>query len=242
MKEVAPKVKLLSYTPEPEKAVATAAKLCYSDKSADDLFNISTNEEAEKFLKRLPSTHGTPLEQADFTFSIEGISRSTSHQLVRHRLMSFNQRSQRYVSETDFNYVIPEPALIAGGEKIRDMYIRAMESSYGAYNDIIDELIKSGINEKQAYENARYVLPNACETKMILKANARELLHFFNQRCCTRAQDEIQDVANQMLRECKKVAPVLFRDAGPFCVGGNCPEGNMSCGKSKEMREYYGSL
>lgn len=261
MGEVKPLVKLIAYTPEPEKVVATAAKLCYSQKSAFDITESMTNEEAVGFLDKLPSSHGTPLESAVFTFSIEGVSRSCTHQIVRHRLASYNQRSQRYVSEEDLDYVIPEKIKendfmaieyiynyndgednFTNKATIEAVFKEAMRYAEHYYNTLLTALIKSGVPEKIAQENARAVLPNACASKMIMTVNARELHHFFNQRCCSRAQDEIREVANQILALCKEVAPVLFKDAGPFCVGDKCPEGSMSCGKQKEMKEFYNNL
>lgn len=237
--EVTPLVTLIAHTPEPEKVIACAAKLCYSKKSGAVLNYDMTLREAQEFLERLPGSHGTPYEHASFTFSIEGISRALSHELVRHRMASHNQRSQRYVMEDSFNYVVPEEIKRAGLDDLFSSYI--MQSNE-AYLSLKNKLMRQGVPEKIAFENARYVLPNACETKNILTMNVRELHHFFNQRCCSRALPEMQDVANKMLKICKRISPVLFDNAGPFCVSDKCPESDMSCGKQNEMRKYYGDL
>lgn len=259
MGETTPLVTLITHTPEPEKVIACAAKLCYSQKSGAVLNYDMTLEEAKEFLDKLPGSHGTPFEHATFTFSIEGVSRALSHELVRHRMANHNQRSQRYVMEGSFNYVIPE--VIKGNThtavpfdynddeddfnthlSIEEVFEYAMGSAKDYYDILLNALKESGVPEKVAFENARYVLPNACETKNMLTMNVRELHHFFNQRCCSRALPEMREVANQMLAICKRTSPVLFKDAGPFCVSDACPEANMSCGKQKEMKEFYGNL
>lgn len=259
MGEVKPLVTLITHTPEPEKVIACAAKLCYSQKSGAVLNYDMTLEEAKEFLDKLPGSHGTPFEHATFTFSIEGISRAVSHELVRHRMANHNQRSQRYVMEGNFNYVVPKE--IKGNKhiavpfdynddeddfntqlSIEEVFDCAMGSAKDYYDILLDALKESGVPEKVAFENARYVLPNACETKNMLTMNVRELHHFFNQRCCSRALPEMREVANQMLVLCKEVSPVLFKDAGPFCVSDTCPEAGMSCGRQKEMKEFYNNL
>jgi thymidylate synthase (FAD) len=96
--------------------------------------------------------------------------------------------------------------------------------------------------EKRAIEDARYVFPNACETKIVVTMNARSLYNFFNHRCCQRAQTEIRELATEMLRQVKQVAPTIFKNMGPNCVSGPCPEGSMTCGKAKEMKEFFLNL
>lgn len=248
------RVKLVAYTPEPEKVVAAAAKLCYSQLPADKIMDDLTDENVDKFLNMLMGLgHASPIEHASFSFAIEGVSRTLTHQLVRHRLASYSQRSQRYVTEGQFQYIVP-PA-ISQDEKAKDIYIKTMEADQKAYDDIaavlkekyFKENIENGMTEKKAksaaekkaIEDARYVLPNACETKIMVTMNARSLIHFFSVRCCTRAQWEIREMSNQMLEQVKEVAPVLFKKAGPSCVAGPCPEGNMSCGLTTKMRETY---
>ena len=240
------KVRLLQYTPEPEKTIAAAAKLCYSSIGIEDIMENLTEENTSKFLNMLMSLgHESPIEHVNFTFGVEGVSRSLSHQLVRHRIASFSQQSQRYVKLEQFEYIIP-PA-IEKDEVAKGMFIKAMEESQRAYDKIVERLKATYINqglaenvaEKKAIEDSRYVFPNACETKVIFTMNARSLINFFHHRCCDRAQWEIRDMANVMLEEVKKVAPTLFKYAGPNCVNGPCPEGKMSCGKILEMREKY---
>ncbi len=248
------KVSLVSYTENPEKLVAASAKLCYSQLGGDELMDDLTEEKTEKFLNMLMELgHQSPIEHCSFSFAIEGVSRTLTHQLVRHRLASYSQRSQRYVTEGQFQYIVP-PA-IASNEATKRLYIQAMEDDQKTYDEItnilkkqyVEEYVNAGMSEKKAnstaekkaIEDARYVLPNACETKIMVTMNSRSLLHFFSVRCCERAQWEIQEMAEQMLFEVKKVAPIIFKKAGPACVKGACPEGSMSCGKVKEKREKF---
>ncbi len=247
-------VTLIAHTPDPEKVVAAAAKLCYSSSDVQTLMEHLTPEKIESFVELLASYgHESPVEHVTFTFGIEGISRACTHQLVRHRIASYSQKSQRYVSEKGFEYVIP-PA-IAADEKALACYEQAMAQMNDAYNALADLLeqthyqtmIAAGKSEqdaakaarKAAIEDARFVLPNGCETKIIVTMNARSLMNFFHHRCCNRAQWEIRDVAQEMLRLCREVAPALFSHAGPSCVNGPCPEGAMTCGRMKEMREMF---
>jgi len=250
-------VTLIQHTPEPEKLVAAAAKLCYSTAGAGEIMDDLTDANVERFLSRLMDMgHASPIEHASFTFAIEGVSRALTHQLVRHRMASFSQKSQRYVNEGQFNYVIPpEIKALPNGEAI---FIEGMENAQKTYDLLAGMLIEKhkkalvaeGLSEKQAFmaaekqgiEDARFILPNACETKIVVTMNARELLHFFNQRCCNRAQWEIRELATEMLRACKKVAPILFKNGGPRCVEGPCPEGTMTCGHIKEVREKFSQI
>lgn len=222
------KVTLLTHTPEPEKIIAAAAKLCYSDCEASEIMKNLTEENTNKFVARLESMgHFSPFEHPCFTFSVDGCSRSATHQLVRHRHGSFSQRSQRYVGENMFSYVIPEE--IKSNEKALKIFETAMNNDQSAYDDLVDILMESGLDDKIAFENARAVLPNACCTSIVVTMNVRELHHFFKMRCCNRAQDEIRAVADEMLRICREVSPVLFKHAGAPCVSGSCPEGEMGC-------------
>jgi len=228
------KVTLLRSTPEPEKTVSLAAKLCYSDSGIDDLEKKVEGSSQENFLaKILKLGHLSVLEHASFTFGIEGVSRALTHQLVRHRIASYSQQSQRYVNATKGKDYVTPP-LIAKDEAAAKKFSEAMDKAYGLY----DELIKAGIEK----EDARYVLPNAACTKIIVTMNARELLHFFNLRCCERAQWEIRDMATRMLALVKKESPVIFETSGPACVAGACSEGEMTCGKPKEIREKFKAL
>lgn len=240
------KVKLIQYTKEPEKIVAAAAKLCYSSVGIDEIMDNLTDENTEKFLNLLMSfNHQSPIEHISFTFAVEGVSRSLTHQLVRHRIASYSQQSQRYVKLDQFQYIIPPE--IEADEKAKAIFIEHMEDSQNSYDKLTNILkskyIKNGFNEKKAQkkaiEDARYVFPNACETKVMFTMNARSLINFFNHRCCMRAQWEIRNMADLMLNEVKKVAPILFKYAGPNCLKGSCPEGKMSCGLAKEIREKY---
>lgn len=240
------KVKLMQYTPEPEKTIAAAAKLCYSSSGVEDILNNLTQENAEKFLDMLMSFgHESPIEHVSFTFAVEGISRSLSHQLVRHRIASYSQQSQRYVKLDQFQYIIPPE--IENDDEAKRLFVEHMKESQDIYDKLVHRLKKSYIlkgldervSEKKAIEDARYIFPNACETKVVFTMNARSLINFFHHRCCDRAQWEIRNMANEMLKEVKSIAPKLFKYAGPNCLKGSCPEGKMSCGKVKEMREIY---
>lgn len=243
--QVSPKVKLIRYTADPEATVALAAKLCYSDRELDDLTDNIMASDNGAFINRLTEMgHQSPMEHAAFTFSIEGVSRALLAQITRHRIASFSVRSQRYVSEESFNYVVP-PAIEELGAAAVARFVGQMDTIMDWYRDWQSAL---GRGEK-SNEDARFILPNACETKMIVTMNARELMHFFALRCCNRAQWEIRNVAWLMLEEVVKVAPNLFRDCGPGCLRGDCPEGKKSCGKGAEVKarraainEKFGTL
>ena len=224
------KVKLLRYTPDPESLSALGAKLCYTSADIDALEDKLSGEEVDGFIKKIVKIgHHSVLEHVSFTFGIEGVSRALTHQLVRHRIASYSQKSQRYVKHNEgFRYVLPESI---GSSDLSGKYHEIMEQISAFY----DELVFEGIPP----EDARYVLPNACETKIIVTMNARELLYFFKIRCCNRAQWEIRDMAEEMLKECLKVAPSIFSHAGPGCVFGACPENEFTCGKASEVREKY---
>ena len=215
------KVTLLTHTPEPEKLVAAAARLCYSDKQVSEIMDNFTEEKVEKFINKLVALgHESPLEHVSFTFGIEGISRACSHQLVRHRIASYSQKSQRYVEESCFDYIIP-PSII--GTEYENDYNYMMYQIQEFYKD----LRAMGLEP----EDARMVLPNACATSIIVTMNVRTLLNFFKHRDCNRAQWEIRSVAREMMKLCKEVAPKLFAKAGASCRYGKCSEGEMSCGE-----------
>jgi thymidylate synthase (FAD) len=227
-------VELLQHTPEPEKTIALAARLCYSPASISTLRARLQDGDIETFLDKIMSLgHHSVLEHANFTFGIEGISRVTTHQLVRHRIASFSQQSQRYVShKEEFTSIMPDS--IAENNEARQIFAFMSETVHKAYA----QLFEMGIPP----EDARYILPNATETKIIMTMNARELLHFFALRCCQRAQWEIREMSIEMLRQVRKVAPVIFANAGPGCVEGPCPEGQFCCGQTLEIREYFKAL
>lgn len=248
------RVELLSFTPEAQVLIASAAKLCYSASDIDAIMEKQTPEVTEKFLNKLISMgHESPLEHAYFTFGVEGVSRSLLAQITRHRIASFSVQSQRYVREDSFEYVTPHS--IASNPVAKVKYEQAMKDAQVAYDSIAqilkkekyEALLSSGVAPEQAMkraekavlEDARFVLPNACTTKMIVTMNTRSLYNFFRHRCCNRAQWEIREVAIEMLRLVKNVAPVLFKNAGPGCVKGPCPEGSMSCGRVTEMRDKF---
>jgi len=209
------KVELLSYTPEPDRVVAISARLCYSKIGISELAEKLADDKIKDLLKKLESSgHLSPFEHANFTFGIEGISRVTSHQLVRHRIASYSQQSQRYVKMSNGEIVIPPS--IKKNSSASELVYNLNDMAMSVYN----KLIQLGIPE----EDARYILPQGITTKIIVTMNARELLHFFNLRCCLRAQWEIRTMANLMLRKVKEVAPIIFEKAGPFCFSGPCPE------------------
>lgn len=247
-------VELLQYNPDCEKIIAAAAKLCYSSSEIAGILNGLDEEKTRAFIERLMSMgHESPIEHIVFTFGIEGVSRSLLAQFTRHRIASYSVKSQRYVNEGKFEYIIPPE--IENCPEAKKLFLEAMEDDVKKYNQIseilykkhYDDFIKTGLSEKRAanmaekkaIEDARYVLPNACETKMIATFNARSLLNFFNHRCCERAQWEIRDMACKMLSLVKDVAPTIFKFAGPSCLSGACPEGKMSCGKALEKRKEF---
>jgi thymidylate synthase (FAD) len=229
------KVSLLQHTPDPERTVALAARLCYSSASIDELHEKLSSADITGFLAKIMSLgHQSVLEHASFTFGIEGISRACSHQLVRHRLASYSQQSQRYVTfKGDSFPLVPPPSIADSPERLK-IFNRAVKATAKAYRELVD----SGVPA----EDARFVLPNAAETKIIVTMNARELLHFFELRCCERAQWEIRAMAIEMLRIAKQAAPVIFSSAGPGCLLGPCPEGAMTCGLAKEIRQKFNNL
>ena len=215
-------VTLLYHTPDPERAVATAARLCYAPVGGKELMEGLTEERIRKVLSTImASGHFSTLEHASYTFSVEGVSRALTHQLVRHRLASFNQQSQRYVRFKDEpSFVTPES--VSANPEALARFDAAMDAAWEAYAALAEMGVPA--------EDARYVLPNACESKIVVTMNIRELLHFFSLRCCNRAQWEIRELAWKMLELVRPTAPFIFMDAGPGCVRGACPEGKMACG------------
>ncbi len=239
MAEAKLKVTLLTHTPDIQKTCALAARTCYSAMHTDELREWAEEKDTGAFLEGVMSSgHLSVLEHASFTFLVEGVSRSLLAQLIRHRIASFSVQSQRYVSMAGgFDYIIP-PAVAALGEEAKAEYeaqMAQMARWYAAWQ----ERLGGG---SAANEDARFVLPNACETRLTVTMNCRELLHFFSLRTCRRAQWEIRHLATEMLRICRREAPVLFADAGPGCVRGACPEGKRSCGMAKEVREEFSAL
>lgn len=250
-------VTLIAHTPDPEKTVAAAAKLCYSPASIETVMEGLTQEKTESFLTMLGEIgHQSPVEHASFTFGIEGVSRALLAQITRHRIASYSVQSQRYVKESSFDYVLP-PQIEAVPEA-RAEFLRAMENAQASYETIaailaqkrreenlargMEEKAAARAAEKTAIEDARFVLPNACDTKLMLTMNARSLQNFFRHRCCSRAQWEIRELARQMLELVLPVAPTLFAHSGPPCADGPCPEGKMTCGRGAEIRGEYQAL
>lgn len=298
------KVKMIASTMTPEQVIACAGKLCYSNVGVEELEKKQTQEDIERFVNMLVSMgHESPLEHASFTFAIEGVSRSLTHQLVRHRIASYSQQSQRYVKEDQFEYVVPTE--IKNNEVCHNLYIEHMSKVQEVYDFLVDSLIFNYIfsnneNEgttmdllrrlkidenkfasfaalalvklceeegiegdyeesisqftienkrlilsaisknypkvistltKKAIENARYVLPNACETKIVVTMNLRSLINFCRHRVCRRAQEEIRELALAMIDEVEQLSPLLAKCLGATCQFGKCPEGNMTCGK-----------
>jgi thymidylate synthase (FAD) len=216
-------VRLLYHTPEPERAIAAAARLCYSPIGAAELMEDLSDEAVRRVLKTIMSSgHLSALEHASYTFAIEGVSRALTHQLVRHRLASYNQQSQRYVRYDRPPEFIEPPAIEADGQA-HEVFVLATEAAFEAYRTMLDLGVPA--------EDARYVLPNAMETKIVVTMNVRELLHFFELRCCKRAQWEIRALALRMLDLVTPTAPYVFFDAGASCRRGPCREGSMTCGE-----------
>lgn len=215
-------VELLYHTPDPERAIATAARLCYAPVGAAELMETMPEERVQSVLSTIMgSGHFSTLEHASYTFAVDGVSRALTHQLVRHRIASFNQQSQRYVRFSD-GVATVKPESVAASEEASAVFDRAIDAAVEAYG----KLLEAGVPA----EDARYLLPNAAETKIVITMNVRELLHFFRLRCCNRAQWEIRDMAHRMLELVRPAAPFIFLDAGAPCVGGACPEGKMTCG------------
>lgn len=226
-------VTVLTHTAEPVSVVAMAARLCYSPLDIQNLQCRSVAEDRQLIEKVLSLGHESVLEHASFTFGIEGVSRALSHQLVRHRLASFSQQSQRYVNfDEGFSYQVPPS--VREDEPLRQEYDEVMAQLAAFYRRLRDRKIPA--------EDARFVLPNAAETRLVMTMNARELRHFFRLRCCRRAQWEIRALATEMLRQLRKIAVPLFYDAGPACLSGPCPEGPMSCGEAKIVRQEFAEL
>ena len=228
-------VALIRHTLSPEELVALGARLCYSRATVDALNERVSSADQTAFCEKiLGMGHESVLEHATFTFGVEGVSRVLLAQLTRHRLASFSVQSQRYVSyEKGFGYIVP-PRIAALGEEAAQEYARQMDQMHTWYLDWQERLGKTG---EGSNEDARFVLPGACETRLMMTMNVRELRHFFSLRMCSRAQWEIRALATEMHRLCMEVAPALFADAGPGCLRGRCPEGEKSCGRMNEIRE-----
>ena len=228
-------VELLYHTPDPERAIATAARLCYAPVGASELMETMPESRVRSVLSTIMSAgHTSTLEHASYTFAVDGVSRALTHQLVRHRIASFNQQSQRYVKFKDGVPVV-KPPTVADDPAASAAFDEAVRAAVEGYQ----KLLELGVPA----EDARYLLPNAAETKIVITMNVRELLHFFQLRCCNRAQWEIRDLAWQMLELARPTAPYIFADAGAPCISGSCPEGKMTCGNpySRVSRDSLGA-
>lgn len=229
------KVVLLDHTGEPERMVAAAARLCYSSSTPRELKEKLTDEEVARLIRMIRNLgHLSVFEHASFSFGIEGISRVTSHQLVRHRLASYSQQSQRYVDlRKGAEFVIPDSVREAGLEGEALELIERAKKFY-----------ELAVEKSVPVEDARYFFPQAVTTNIVVTMNARELFHFFQLRLCRRAQWEIRKMAALMLKQVIEVAPVLFEKAGPACFSRNkCSEGKMTCGKPvKQISEIFEEL
>ena len=233
------KVILLRHTLSPEETIALSAKLCYSKSTIEDLKEKISQKDQSAFIEKLMGMgHESVLEHVTFSFGVEGVSRVLLAQLTRHRIASFSVQSQRYVSyENGFGFIMPD-SIAALGEEAVQQYQKQMDTIESWY---VDWQKKLGKGEK-SNEDARFVLPNACETRLVVTMNVRELRHFFSLRMCNRAQWEIRKMDEEMFRICFNTAPALFMDAGPACMRGKCPEGEKTCGRAAEIRKNREAL
>ncbi|MDR2892177.1 MAG: FAD-dependent thymidylate synthase [Deltaproteobacteria bacterium] len=236
MHQVTPRVELLAHTPDALSLIYAAFRQCYHAGFVGDMWprllsgEISAEKQADFVAKVMESGHDSPIEHVSFTFALEGISRALTHQLVRHRLASYSQQSQRYVDGSDFSYVMPPT--VANNPEARRLFEKCMSDLREAYSGLKGLLEADGRGDKAA-EDARFVLPQAAETRIVMTMNCRALLNFFEHRCCARAQWEIRAVAEQCLELCRAVLPAVFSRAGARCERlGYCPEGKkFTCGR-----------
>ncbi len=234
MPEVQLNVRLLEMTQDAIALIYAACRQCYSPKFAGALFDEKDQNAAKQteFIKKVvASGHESPLEHVKFTFAIEGVSRALTHQLVRHRVASYSQQSQRYVKETNFDYIVPPS--IAEDKELGEEFAKIMALIQSSYNKLLDRFKDKGRVGERANQDVRFVLPQAAETKIVVTMNCRELIHFFHQRCCARAQWEIKRLADRMLEICRQKLPEVFAEVAAKCDAyGYCPEGEgFSCGR-----------
>ncbi|PKK85477.1 MAG: thymidylate synthase (FAD) [Thermoplasmata archaeon HGW-Thermoplasmata-1] len=222
-------VELITATPEGELVAALAAALTHSDMTPEKLKEERDEGKLTALLGRVMKMgHTSVAEHVSFTFAVSGVSRSLTHQLVRHRIASYSQQSQRYVSLSQPSYVTPPK--IGRDERLRGAYGETMARIWAEYN----KLLSLGIPA----EDARYVLPNGSTTNIIVTMNARALLNFFELRCCNHAQWEIRELAWKMLNLVREAAPTIFSEAGPACVTkGYCPEHDTGCPRYPKKSE-----
>lgn len=240
MTSVKPRVDLITRTENPEEVVYSAFRQCYykgfvGDKIPEILNYEISKESQEKLIRKvIKSGHESPLEHVSFTFGIDGVSRSLTHQLVRHRIASYSQQSQRYTGEGDYDYVIPKS--IEENKDALEEYKKCMTYIINKYRQI-SKILEDRESKKASKEDARYVLPNAAVTRIVVTMNCRSLMNFFALRLCSRAQWEIRELAEQMLTICKRESPILFENAGPRCMQlGFCPE-EKGCGWMPTFQE-----
>ena len=231
MPKVTLNVKLLDLTENALALIYVACRQCYAEQFAGDIFDKTKDDQDKQaaFIRKIVSSgHESPLEHVKFTFAIEGVSRALTHQLVRHRMASYSQQSQRYVKENDFDYILPPS--VESNPQAKIEFDKIMGLIQQSYTKISQLLAGQGLSGETANQDARFVLPQAAETKIIVTMNCRELLHFFKHRCCARAQWEIRTLAEKMLSECKNRLPAVFAEAGAKCEALRfCPEGERFC-------------
>jgi thymidylate synthase (FAD) len=231
MAKVMMNIKLLEMSQNAISLIYVACRQCYSEKFAGDIFSDATVnlKKQEEFVRSIvASGHQSPLEHVKFTFAIQGVSRALTHQLVRHRIASFSQQSQRYVKEKDFGYIIPPAIQRNTAAKVE--FEKLMATIQQSYTKLLLLMGEDNLSGETANQDARFTLPQAAETKVVVTMNCRELLHFFQNRCCARAQWEIRQLANKMLEICVEKLPAVFSAAGAKCEAlGYCPEGKKFC-------------
>ena len=232
-------VTLIAHTPEPEKVIAMASRTCYSALDLEGLDKKTDAADNAAYIRRvLASGHTSIAEHASFTFGLEGVSRTLLAQITRHRVASFSVQSQRYVSVAGaevFDYVLP-PRIRALGPEAEEKFAQQMKTMQRWYDEWSEAL------GQDSAEDARFVLPGAAATRIVMTMNARELLHFFSLRMCNRAQWEVREAAWRMYELVYPLAPSVFELAGPGCAHGACPEGKRSCGRAAEVREKIQGL
>ena len=232
-------VTLIAHTPEPEKVIAMASRTCYSALDLEGLDKKTDTADNAAYIRRvLASGHTSIAEHASFTFGMEGVSRTLLAQITRHRVASFSVQSQRYVSVAGaevFDYVLP-PRIRALGPEAEEKFAWQMKTMQRWYDEWSEAL------GQDSAEDARFVVPGAAATRIVMTMNARELLHFFSLRMCNRAQWEVREAAWRMYELVYPLAPSVFENAGPGCARGACPEGKRTCGRAAEVREKIQGL
>lgn len=230
MPETKLNVVLIAQTDDPLRLIYNSYRQCYKAGFIGDSYEDTPIEKMAEFVREtMASGHLSPLEHVSLSFAVEGVSRALTHQLVRHRIASYSQQSQRYVDGSNFDFIVPpkiaeDPAAL----RVFNNCMREITESYRALKTRLENL-----GSKTANEDARFVLPQAAETRIVFTMNCRSLLNFFEHRCCMRAQWEIRALADAVRWECMKQIPAVFERAGAKCRRlGFCPEGQkFTCGK-----------